>query len=129
MSEALEVPEVSPAARWTMSKAIERAGGHMRLEACHALRADVRVVARAGRQLQAIPDPELGRGSHVRQAESDGPAFAHQDLVVPMLVGGVVVVRPVGPGTRLQTLAAKALAEIAVIGHPPTDTPMMLPTA
>ena len=57
MSEALEVPEVSPAARWTMSKAIERAGGHMRLEACHALRADVRVVARAGRQLQAIARP------------------------------------------------------------------------
>ena len=46
-----------------------------------------------------------------------------------MLVGGVVVVRPDGPGTGLQTLAAKALAEVAVIGHPPTDTPMMLPTA
>ena len=62
MSEALEVPEVSPVPRWTMSKAIERASGHMRLEACHALRADVRVMARAGRQLQAIPGPELGRG-------------------------------------------------------------------
>ena len=122
------MPEVSPAARWTMAKAIERAGGHMRLEACHALRADVRVVARAGRQLQAIPT-RSSAAIRVRQAEPDGPAFAHEDLVVPVLVGSVVVVRPVGPGTCLKTRAAKALAEIAVVGHPPTDTPMMLPTA
>ena len=105
-----------PAGRWRRPSSVPAGTCASRhVTPCGPTSASWRVPAGSSRR---SPTRELGRGSRVRQAEPDGPAFAHEDLVVPVLVGSVVVVRPVGPGTGSSPAAAAARRDRPSSAHP-----------
>lgn len=76
----------------------------MRLQARHAVWADLGAVRNVGWQDQGIARPQLDRLATARQVEADAPAHDAQHLLVSVLVGSVGAVRAVTPLVRLQAL-------------------------
>jgi hypothetical protein len=62
-------------------------------------------VDRVGRQIQSVPGTE--RDVSIIRVKHDGSLDAVQHLVLQMIVGGVLDVRPVRPLGRIQALIGK----------------------
>jgi hypothetical protein len=104
----------SPASGAAAFDSRDRPGRDMGLETRHPTRADNRVVAGARRQVQAIAPAKIDGFAAVRQTEPDRTGRNDEDLVVSVVVGGIPIVRPVGPAPGLQALGAQPLVEV---GH------------
>src|SRR4029079_4853007 len=95
---------VSPFARSSALRPLERPRWEVGLEAGYAMTANDGVMRGASRQLQAVPDRQIHRLARRREPEPDPAALDDDDLVVAVLVRGVAVARTVRPRPRVEAL-------------------------
>src|SRR6476660_4848897 len=98
---------VSPFARSSALRPLERPRWEVGLEAGYAMTANRGVVRGASRQLQAVSDREIDRVAGRRQPEPDRAALDDDDFVVSVLVGRVPIARTVRPRPWVETLIAQ----------------------
>ena len=106
-----------------MGDCAQRTRCELGLEARHAIRSDDRVMASAGRQLQAIAAGQVDHVTRSRKAEADRSVRRHDDLVVRVFVRAVPIAGTVRPGAGDQALGSKTGSNVhdkhgRMPGHP-----------
>ena len=110
-------PSASAPAWPVLGQRPEAASAKVRLQAGHAVRADVRPVQRAGRQVQPVARGEANIPAQLRQVEGDDPGRRHEHLVVAVAVLGIVVEGAIAPGRGSQALGRQPCPDLVLARH------------